>query len=134
MKYKFYMIPVIGSEKAEAELNSFCDQHRIAHLEKHFVMDGDNSFWSVCVTWLPQDGCLAQHAGREQRKPRVDYKEVLNDAEFQHFSELRDLRKSSRETGYVHARRGMLPRLNRLEYRCYHASHLMMRLLTLRTG
>lgn len=51
MKQKFFHIPVADSAAAEAELNDFCDQQSVSHLEKHLVMDGQHSFWAVCVTW-----------------------------------------------------------------------------------
>lgn len=92
MKHKFFNIPTLYSEQAEAALNSFCDQHRIASVEKQFVADGGNSCWAVCVTWLGQEGELAGSTSVKSKKPRVDYKEVLSEENFIIFSRLRDLR------------------------------------------
>ena len=94
MKHKFFNIPVLFSESAETELNCFCDSHRIANIEKQFVADGANSRWAICVTWLEQEGELAKTAieATKRKKPKVDYKEILSEADFEWFSELRDLR------------------------------------------
>lgn len=93
MKHKFFHIPLLDSEATAAELNRFCDQHRIVNVEKHFVADGQSSCWAICVTWLEQGGALAENSAEvKAKKPRVDYKDVLNEEEFRLFSRLRDLR------------------------------------------
>ncbi len=44
MKYKFFQIPAGDSIAAENELNAFVAQHRITHIDRHFVADAANSF------------------------------------------------------------------------------------------
>lgn len=95
MKHKFFKIPVLDSVLAETELNAFIAQHRIAHIDKHFVADAGNSFWAFCLTWLEGDGALANNA--TLRKSKVDYKDVLNEADFALYAHLRDLRKTIAE-------------------------------------
>ncbi len=90
MKYKFFAIPARNPDGAEDSLNSFCSQHRISFVEKHLVADGVNSFWSICVTWL--EGEEAPSAS-SQKKPTVDYKQVLSEEDFALYLELRNLRK-----------------------------------------
>jgi hypothetical protein len=46
MKHKFFKVPVSDPVNAETELNTFISQHRIAHIDRYFVADGANSFWS----------------------------------------------------------------------------------------
>lgn len=89
MKYKFFTIPAINPEAAEGELNRFCSRHRVAFVEKQLIVDGADSFWSVCVTY--QEG--ESNAFTDQRKPRIDYKKVLNEEEFGWYLSLRELRK-----------------------------------------
>jgi superfamily II DNA helicase RecQ len=91
MKHKFFQVPVCDSLAAENELNAFVAQHRIIHVDKHFVADAGNSFWSVCVTWLDSEGALTDSMGK--RKQKIDYKEVLNETDFLIYARLRDLRK-----------------------------------------
>jgi len=54
-------------------------------VQKEFVADGENSFWSFCVEYL--DGTAAATGGRTvgSRVPKVDYKEVLKPEEFELF-------------------------------------------------
>lgn len=94
MKYKFYHIPALSPDQATAELNQFCAQHHILKTERAFVADGSNSFWSVCVLYSDD---TETPAGKEGRKNRVDYKEVLSTEDFMVYSELRDLRKQIAE-------------------------------------
>lgn len=91
MKLKFFKIPVSDSVILETEVNMFITQHRITHIEKQFVVDGANSFWSICVTWLDSEGALADNMAR--RKNKIDYKDLLNEADFLIYSKLRELRK-----------------------------------------
>jgi hypothetical protein len=99
MKQKFFRIPVANSEDVEFDLNAFCDQHRISNVDKHFVADGANSFWAVCVTWSDNEGSLAGSIKRttNPKTGKIDYKEVLNDDDFIVFSRLRELRKTIAE-------------------------------------
>ena len=95
MKHKFFKIPVSYSEVYEKELNIFIAQHRITHIDRHFVADGVNSFWSICVTWLNSEGAFADNAIK--RKNKIDYKEVLNEVDFTIYARLRELRKTIAE-------------------------------------
>jgi superfamily II DNA helicase RecQ len=91
MKYKFFAIPARNPEVDEAALNSFCSQHRVTFIEKQLVADGAQSFWSVCVTYRNNEEVGSD--SKDQRKPRIDYKKVLNEADFNHYLELHTLRK-----------------------------------------
>lgn len=92
MKHRFFKISVADSGAAEEELNAFYAQHRIVAVDKHFVADGSNSFWSFCLTWTEQEAAI-----RPNNKNKIDYKEVLNEAEFAVYAQCRDLRKTLAE-------------------------------------
>lgn len=102
MSLKFFRIPVVESHHAEVELNSFCVQNRIARIEKHFVPDGIDSFWAVCVTCDDAEGAIGSKRGIS-RKNRVDYKELLSVEDFAIYSSLRELRKTLAERDGVPA-------------------------------
>lgn len=95
MKYKFFAIPARNPDTVTEELNAFCSQHRISFIEKQLVLDGADSFWSVCVTWL--DGEAAPSSGHG-KKAAVDYKQVLSESDFDAYVQLRDLRKELSES------------------------------------
>ena len=61
-------------------------------MEKQFVANGDNSFWSICVCYAEKDGDLGA-----ARRSRIDYREVLAEQEFAVFAKLRALRKTLAE-------------------------------------
>lgn len=88
MKHKFFTIMANDTVASESELNAFCDQHRVTGIDKQFVTDGANSFWSICVTWVEKQAIL-----EGKHKSRIDYKEILNDDDFSMYSQLRELRK-----------------------------------------
>ena len=95
MKHKFFKVPVSDPVNGETELNTFMSQHRIAHIDRYFVADGANSFWSICLVWLEGDGALTDSLPK--RKNKIDYKDVLNEADFALYARLRDLRKTIAE-------------------------------------
>lgn len=91
MALKFFTIPIRDAATAEAELNAFLSAHRVLVVDRHFIDRGDNSFWAVCVDFLPaRPGDPGPAMGR---KGRIDYREVLPPHEFAVFAKLRELRK-----------------------------------------
>lgn len=96
MKYQFFSIPAFDSGIPADELNKFCSQHRVVQVEKHFVENGDTSFWSFCVGYLDVDN----RQGANLRS-RIDYREVLNEADFAVFAKLRTVRKQLAEADGV---------------------------------
>jgi len=47
MQVHFFSIPAIGGQSAQEQLNQFLGQQRILGLQKEFVANGEQSFWSV---------------------------------------------------------------------------------------
>ena len=91
MKYKFFNVPVFGSEAAEAELNRFLSSHRVVSVEKKFTKDGLRGCWCFCIHYLESKPVTN---GRPAAQSRVDYKEILNDQDFQKYARLRELRNA----------------------------------------
>lgn len=71
--------PAHGDMEAVEALNRFCGQHRIAAVEKQFVADGRNSFWSFCICYLHRD-----ENGDVAGKGKIDYREVLDEMAWKH--------------------------------------------------
>ncbi len=91
MACKFFIVPIRDSEAAEAELNAFLQSHKVLDVERRWVDQGANSFWSLCIDYL--DPAAAGSSRRTSRRSSVDYREVLSDEDFAVFAKLRDLRK-----------------------------------------
>ena len=96
MPFEFIQIPANGQGNAKEELNKLLRGGRIASVRKEFVANGEDSFWAFCVEYL--DGVLATSPATGSRgAPKIDYKEVLDEAQFAVFARLRDLRKGISE-------------------------------------
>jgi superfamily II DNA helicase RecQ len=90
LQLKFFVIPIRGIEQAEAEINRFLRSVRVVNLQREFVAQGDNSFWSMAVEYLA-NGAGSTAAGK---RSRIDYKEVLAPEAFAVFARLREWRKA----------------------------------------
>lgn len=99
MAYKIFRLSAHGLDGGEVELNRFLAGGRIASVQKEFVAAGADSYWSFCVETV--DG--AESAGRKAVAAKVDYREVLSEADFAVFSSLRVIRKELAEKEAVPA-------------------------------
>jgi len=96
MPFEFIQIPANGQGSAKEELNKLLRGGRIASVRKEFVPNGEDSFWAFCIEFL--EGSLGVvDKSRSSSGPKIDYKEVLNEADFAVFAKLRDLRKAISE-------------------------------------
>jgi len=93
MQVKFFVVPLSGSADAESELNKFLRSHRVVAVEKHFVAQESGAYWAVAVEFLDQ---ISDRRARHG-EARIDYKTILNEADFEVFRRLRDLRKEIAE-------------------------------------
>ncbi len=97
MRFKFFTIPVRDPAPAEDELNRFLASVRIVHLHRHFVDQGENSFWTFAAEHLPADASTSASARSGGGKARIDYREVLAAEAFARFVRLREWRKKQAE-------------------------------------
>ena len=112
MRMHFVTIPVFDSGAAQAELNRFLGGHRVLAVERQLVADGAGSAWAVCVSYVDRPGVSqAGSSGSasssatppmiaakgKARRGKVDYREVLEPADFELFARLRELRKTIAE-------------------------------------
>ena len=87
MQLQFFQVPVHASRADD--LNRFLATHRVTSIERQFVSDGANSFWSICVTYETGDPPQPMI----KQKQQTDYREVLTEEEFRIYAKLRVLRK-----------------------------------------
>lgn len=95
MKYRFFYINALDPDSGEQALNQFLNQHAVLSVDKHFMGNTDVAGWSFVVSY--DDTTSAQRRTPTQARRSVDYREVLNEADFKRFSELRRLRKQVAE-------------------------------------
>ena len=92
MQVKFFVVPLKALTEAEEEANVFLRSHRVLSVERQFVDNGENSFWTLAVEYL--DGEQAgQDRSRSSTSGRIDYKQLLSPEDFAVFSRLREVRK-----------------------------------------
>lgn len=93
MELRFFSIPALQPQVAEAALNRFLLSHPVAGVDRQFVADGANSFWSICVqlagSSAPED--------KPRKRGAVDYREVLSPEVFARYARLRTLRNQLAE-------------------------------------
>jgi superfamily II DNA helicase RecQ len=92
MSFRFFVIPINQDGEAEAQLNAFLASHKVLNIDRRWVDQGSQSFWSFCIDYLPQGG-KGKEAIRAEQRDRVDYKEKLPPEQFRVFAALRELRK-----------------------------------------
>jgi hypothetical protein len=91
MKMQFFTIPPFDPQTATDALNIFLAAHHVVHVERHFVAEGANSAWSICVSYM--EGEERPAADKRQQK-KVDYRDTLSEPQFAVFAKLRTLRKT----------------------------------------
>ncbi len=95
MKFRFFTISAQSPETGQQALNAFCAEHRVVSVDKQFVAQGVESYWSICVCYT--EGADSVRSALSGKRDRVDYKEVLSESDFAVYAELRSLRKSIAE-------------------------------------
>lgn len=89
MRMDFFCIPVRDGAEETSALNALLNSARVLSVDREFVADGANSFWSICV----QHQTTNQRGSVTGRKQQVDYRDVLSPEDFAVFVRLRELRK-----------------------------------------
>ncbi len=92
MQIQIFTIPVTGGEEAINDMNRFLRANRVADIQKTVVDSNGIKCWTFCVTYFPQIPVKA--AEPEQRKGKIDYREVLDEPVFARFCEMRKIRKA----------------------------------------
>lgn len=89
MQIKFFTIGIHDEECYVDEMNLFLRSHKIITVQREFINNGSNSYWSLCAeyhgTAVPE---------QETGKKIIDYKEILDEKQFSVFAKIRELRKT----------------------------------------
>ena len=94
MPYRHFQIPCSGGE-TEAAMTQFLNQHRVLKVEKQFVEAGLDSFWAYQIHYDDtQKPSLPPGISAAGKKGLIDYKAILNDADFTLFLKLKEWRKA----------------------------------------
>lgn len=99
MQVRIFSIAVRDNAAQTEEMNVFLRGHKIIDIEKQFVSNGDDSFWSFCIRYI-EDGLPQAY---NEKREKIDYKNVLDENTFKVFSQLRVIRKNLAEKDAVPA-------------------------------
>ena len=94
MRVDVFTIPVLSQAQATEDVNRHLASMRVISVDRQFVADGANSFWTLCVI---ADAGKVPSPKSLSRKPSVDYRDILSAEEFALYARLRDLRKQLAE-------------------------------------
>lgn len=101
MKYAHFHVPTWGGDQ-ETRLNEFLQSHRVIQVEKHFVVSGEAPGWAYLVHYEEGSPGVRAESGTE-KKPLVDYQDLLGPADFALYLKLRDWRKERAKAERVEA-------------------------------
>lgn len=93
IQFKFFLIPITAPETAEAELNGFLRSVRALTIHREFINQGENSLWCLAVEYLPLIG--ERELKKGENRSKIDYREILSEADFALFAKLREWRKQA---------------------------------------
>ena len=98
MRIKIIAIDILDAQQQQRELNAFLASHSVHAMTRQFVQLGERAYWAFCIEYGEGDGAGGSPAAdAADRKPKVDYKELLSPEEFEVFSRLREVRKEIAE-------------------------------------
>lgn len=92
MQFKVFTIPIYGGEAVEEALNLFLRSHKILKTEHHLVQAPEGTSWCCFIQYL--DGNSVAADDWQNRKPKVDYRAILNEEEFARFDRMRLWRRT----------------------------------------
>ena len=101
IQFRFFTIPITGSNETETELNRFLRSKRVLTVHKEFLKLDNDAFWCLAVEYLDPNDANREDVRFIDRKKRIDYKNVLSPEDFAVFVELREWRKHAAEKDAV---------------------------------
>jgi len=88
-QYASFFISPFGEKTVTDELNAFLRSHRIINVDKKLIDGERGTGWVFLIEYGSEGSKSASNAAPQ----RIDYREVLNPAEYALYDKLRNLRK-----------------------------------------
>lgn len=100
MQIKLFTSSILDMDELMKDVNKFLASHRILDVQKSSICSEGIAYWTFCISYLPanpaQDISLP-----ENRKEKIDYKNLLSEEAFARFCEYRKLRKQIAESDVI---------------------------------
>ncbi|MDR0305074.1 MAG: HRDC domain-containing protein [Chitinispirillales bacterium] len=105
MQIKLFTISASDSGTLQEELNHFLSNRRILEVEQKFCENDRGGVWSFCVRYLGENERVKLPAVQQNfvKKEKPDYKEILNEQQYNSFLQFKAARKE------ISALDGVLP-------------------------
>ena len=88
MQIKLFTIPIGDCGSSVDEMNRFLRSHKILEVQSQFISTENGAIWCFCVRYIENAIPVPNN-----KKGKVDYRHVLDEATFKKFSKLREIRK-----------------------------------------
>lgn len=88
MQIKLFTIPIGDNGGALEEMNRFLRGNKILEVQNQLISNENGASWCFCVRYIER-----AFVPTEEHKSKVDYKQALDEATFQKFAQLREIRK-----------------------------------------
>jgi superfamily II DNA helicase RecQ len=98
LQYASFLIPLYPDSPEQEALNRFIRGRRVIQTRKELIPVEGQHQWAFMVEYLDSPGNTTDAAADIPRS-KVDYKEILSEADFAVFSKLREVRKKLSEEG-----------------------------------
>lgn len=92
MLIKVFEISSLSLPEDEEKVNAFLRTHKVLKIEKEFFSHEGEGRWSLFVSYLG-NGDSSSTREHDERRAKIDYKQVLGEDEFVRFARLREIRK-----------------------------------------
>ncbi len=89
MQIKLFTIPIGDNGTAVEEINRFLRGNKILEVQNQLISNEHGAYWCFCVRYIERTFI----PGSGTSKEKIDYKQILDEATFQKFSKLREIRK-----------------------------------------
>jgi superfamily II DNA helicase RecQ len=88
MQIKLFTIPISDNGAMLDEMNRFLRSKKVLEVQSELISNTNGASWCFCIRYLE-----SQFTPTTKVRKKIDYKHVLDDATFQKFSKLREIRK-----------------------------------------
>ena len=89
MQVKLFTIPIENIVDFNDELNSFLNNNKVVEFEKQLVQTASGTYWCFYINYIGK----YKVKNRYEKSSKIDYKNILSEAEFKTFDMLRLVRR-----------------------------------------
>jgi hypothetical protein len=101
MQIKIFTMPIVGGEEIVEEMNLFLRSQKVLQVEQHLIQLKTAAFWSFYIKYVENITGEGTTTGFD--KAKIDYREVLDDASYKRYMQLKEVRLTLSKTENIPA-------------------------------